>query len=253
MGLSDMGYRGASQSALAIGALLALACSAQTPTFEVVSVKPGGSVTTAPAPGQKTWSRTRPLRFSGRNLTGTQTLKFLIQFAYSLEDWAVEGPTWFNEEVFEIRAVMPAETSPSAARLMLRSMLADRFSLKFHTEKREIEVYALVTGKSGFKLKPLAGDTAQFSEMQEDHYVATGNLDAITAASRHYADRPVVNLTGIDGVYHLEFTWTRGLDSRYDAGFWSAFERATGLKRETRKIPRDMIIVDRANRVPTPD
>jgi uncharacterized protein (TIGR03435 family) len=248
-----MGYRGASQSAVVIGALLALASSAQTPAFEVVSVKPGGSVTTAPVPGQKTWSRTRPLRFSARNLTGTQTLKGLIQFAYSLEDWAVEGPAWFNEEVFEIRAVMPAETPPSIARLMLRAALADRFSLQFHTEKREIEVYALVTGKSGFKLKPVAGDAAQFSEMQEDHYVATGNLDAITAASRRYSDRPVVNLTGINGVYRLEFTWTSDLDSRYDAGFWPAFERATGLKRETRRVPRDVFIVDHANRVPAAD
>jgi uncharacterized protein (TIGR03435 family) len=83
------------------------------------------------------------LRFSGRNLTGTQTL---IEFAYSLEDWAVEGPTWFNEEVLEVRAVMPAETSPSIARLMLRSMLADRFSLKFHTVKRDIEVWRLSPG-----------------------------------------------------------------------------------------------------------
>jgi uncharacterized protein (TIGR03435 family) len=236
-----------------MGAFLALACSAQTPAFEVVSVKPGGPVNTAPIPGQKTWSRTRPLRFSGRNLTGTQTLKHLIQFAYSLEDWAVEGPAWFNDEVFEIRAVMPAEASPSVARLMLRSMLADRFGLKFHTVKRDIEVYALVAGKSGFKLKPVTGDATQSTEMREDHYIATGNLDAITAASRRYADLPVVNLTGIDGVYHLEFTWTRNLDNHYDAGFWPAFERTTGLKHETRRVPRDVIIVDHANRVPTPD
>jgi uncharacterized protein (TIGR03435 family) len=236
-----------------MGAFLALACSAQTPAFEVVSVKPGGPVNTAPIPGQKTWSRTRPLRFSGRNLTGTQTLKHLIQFAYSLEDWAVEGPAWFNDEVFEIRAVMPAEASPSVARLMLRSMLADRFGLKFHTVKRDIEVYALVAGKSGFKLKPVTGDVTQSTEMREDHYIATGNLDAITAASRRYADLPVVNLTGIDGVYHLEFTWTRNLDNHYDAGFWPAFERTTGLKHETRRVPRDVIIVDHANRVPTPD
>ena len=37
----------------------------------------------------------------------------------------------------------------------------------------------------------------------------------------------------IDSVYHLEFTWIRDLNSRYDASFWSAFERMTRLKHDT--------------------
>src|SRR5689334_8506796 len=95
----------------AIGMTLAIACFAQppSPAFEVVSVKPGGPATTPPIPGQKTMSRGRPLRISGQSLTATQTLKHLIQYAFSLEDWA-EGPDWFNDEIYDIRATMAANT-----------------------------------------------------------------------------------------------------------------------------------------------
>ena len=71
--------------------------------------------------------------------------------------------------------------------------------------------------------------------------------------SRSFCDSPVVNLTGIQGIYHVEFAWTRdpGGAGCYDPGFWEALERETGLKGEKRKLPRDVIVIDHAERVPT--
>jgi uncharacterized protein (TIGR03435 family) len=136
---------------------------------------------------------------------------------------------------------------------MLRTMLADRFAMTFHTVKREIGVYALVIGKSGFKLKPLTGDVRPSCEMRGDYFTATEGLDGISACSRSYADRPVVDMTGIEGVYRIELYWTRDSPTKDDPAFWAALESKTGLKRESRKLLRDVMVVDHLNRAPTPD
>jgi len=139
---------------------IAVTAAAQTqdtqgPAFDVVSVKPGGPASTPALPGEKVFSRARHIRYLNGRVTVLDTLKHLIQEAYSVEDWAVEGPSWFNQEMYEIAATMPPETGKETARLMLRRVLADRLGLKFHIVSREIPIYVLVPGKQGFKLRPL--------------------------------------------------------------------------------------------------
>jgi uncharacterized protein (TIGR03435 family) len=232
------------------------------PAFEVVSVKPDGLSYTPAPPGEKVLGRHRPFRYSDRRLSALTTLRNIIQEAYSVEDWAVEAPvrsgtaSWIDLLVYDIQATMPPNTNKETARLMLRTMLAERFGLKFHFEKRDIPVYALVEGKNGFKLREATGNPALSAEMAEGKFTGTGTLDNIASYSRSYADRPVVNMTGIEGVYHIELQWMPDVErsvSPYDPVFWAALERAAGLKRESRKLPRDVIVVDHAEREPTPN
>jgi len=70
---------------------------------------------------------------------------------------------------------------------------------------------------------------------------------------RSNSDAPVIDKTAIPGIYHLEFRWTRdpAVDSKDQ--FWAELERAAGLKREKRKLPCDVIVVDHALRTPTPN
>lgn len=227
------------------------------PVFEVVSVKPSGSAFLPGLPGEKVYSRTRPLRYSGRSLTVDHTLRVIIQEAYSVEDWAIVGPAWIDSLTYEVAATMPHNTGKEAGRLMLRAMLAERFSLKFHFEKRDIPVYALVEGRDGFKLHDAPAPATSFGEMFRGRLVATGTLDSIAAYSRRYADRPVLNMTGIKGIYHIELHWTPddtdNSERQYDPAFWDALERAVGLKAQNRKLPRDVIVIDHVERVPTPN
>jgi uncharacterized protein (TIGR03435 family) len=73
----------------------------------------------------------------------------------------------------------------------------------------------------------------------------------------NYADKPVVNMTGIkgEGRYHIELRWTpedtKDISSRYDPLFWKAMEREVGLKLEKRDLSCDIIVVDYVKREPT--
>jgi len=254
--------RCAAVAMIVVGAISLGAVSGQTPeskvvagpTFEVVSVKPSGPAIVQGSPGERSYSRMRPFLYSDRSLTGMRTLKGIIQEAYSAEDWAVEGPGWYNEETYDIRATMPPNTSKEVARLMLQTMLAERFGLKFHREERDISVYALVEAKQGFKLRPVSDDPKAYCDMADDHFTATGTLDYVKTCSRRFADKPVVNLTGIEGIYHLELHWPSDPDRDAEGPrFWAALEKQVGLKRESRKVPRDVIVVDHVERVPTPN
>jgi uncharacterized protein (TIGR03435 family) len=222
------------------------------PAFEVVSVKPAGPVAIQGRP-----SPVRPFRYTGGRLTACHTLKTIIKEAYSVEDWTVVGPDWINQLAYEISATMPPDTSKETAHLMLRAMLAERFGLKVHSEKRDIPVYVLVEGKKGFHAPESPDQDAHFSKMNDGQFLANGTLDEIAIYCRNYAaGTPVVNMTAIEGVHRMELHWTPDDEWsggwRYSAGFWRALEDA-GLKRESRKVSRDVIVVDHAERDPTPN
>jgi uncharacterized protein (TIGR03435 family) len=235
-------------------AVAALFAQDAAPAFDVVSVKAAGPVFTPAAPGERAYSNARGFRYTGGSMTARETIKHMIQEAFNIEDWAVEGPGWFNDEVFDIQARMPPDTSRDTARSMLRTMLIQRFGLTYHMAKRDIAIYALIIGKQGFKLRPADDNPRPGFEMHDDKYLATGTMDGVSATSRSYADKPVVNMTGIEGIYHFELRWPfdSDADSRdKSARFWSALEKETGLCRELRKAPHDVIVVDHVERVPT--
>src|SRR5262249_27452292 len=132
-------------SAIALAVLQARGQNA-APAFEIASVKPS-----APA------SRGNPSRSflpGGRFVAKELTVLDLILTAYEVPRLLVEGgPAWFTSEKFDIdaRATDPATRSPQL-RLMLRSLLAERFGLKMTMEPRSLSVYTLTVAKSGQKL-----------------------------------------------------------------------------------------------------
>src|ERR1035441_4905208 len=93
-------------------------------------------------------------------------IKMLVENAFNLQDYQVAGgPDWIASQWFEINAV-PPETSlsrnikvrnaepTSEQRLMLQSLLRDRFGFKFHLETKEGEVYILTRGSRQLHLNP---------------------------------------------------------------------------------------------------
>jgi uncharacterized protein (TIGR03435 family) len=136
----------------------AAAMGAQTPqssepAFEVASVKqnktgaPGGSFVMPPG------------RFTATNIP----LKVLITNAYQLSFYqVVDGPDWVGTERFDIVAKAPDGAPPDQTRLMVRTLLKDRFKLVVHTETRNEPIYALVKARAdgglGPALKPSSTD-----------------------------------------------------------------------------------------------
>jgi uncharacterized protein (TIGR03435 family) len=146
----------------AIMALLSAGASAQTPAapsaaplaFEVAVIKP--SLPTAQA---------LPLLMAGKLKVGVNidkaridmgfvTLTDLIVAAYSIKPHQISGPDWLAMERFDIQAKLPDGAIEDNVPQMLRTMLADRFGMRTHTETRTLSAYALIVGKNGAKLQP---------------------------------------------------------------------------------------------------
>jgi Protein of unknown function (DUF3738) len=99
----------------------------QEPKFEAVSLKPSdGTEVTLTANGPVTTRRVG-LSFHPGRITGTETLLGFIREAYSVKDWQISGPSWLGGDSFAVLATMAEATSNATGRLMLRSMLAERF------------------------------------------------------------------------------------------------------------------------------
>jgi uncharacterized protein (TIGR03435 family) len=114
-----------------------------TPTFEVASVKPNNNVSVR----------------GGRGMPGRVSLigmpvQQLIRQAYGIHSsQIIGGPDWLNSQGYDIDATT-GDKPPDQNPLMMRTLLRDRFKLTFHTEKRQLDAYALVVARSDGRLGP---------------------------------------------------------------------------------------------------
>lgn len=162
----------------AAGILTAAGLAAQTPqgtaapAFEVASIKPNN------AGDGRVMMQNQPGRFIATNVT----LRLLIRNAYQLQDFQITGgPSWLNSDHFDIVAKVPdgfqmqppgpPGSGPGPLQLMLRSLLAERFTLVLHNETKDSPIYALVLARSDGRLGP---------EMKE----STADCDGPMAAGR---------------------------------------------------------------------
>jgi uncharacterized protein (TIGR03435 family) len=114
------------------------------PEFSVASIKPNnGSCCTTYGVGNAG---------GGGKLV---TLKTLIGLAYRLQQFQIiGGPSWVGSDRFDVEGkTEDQKASPAQLRLMLQSLLEDRFRLKVHRATREAPVYALVVAKGGPKIR----------------------------------------------------------------------------------------------------
>jgi uncharacterized protein (TIGR03435 family) len=99
---------------------------------------------------------------AGRLDWGLGSLADMIQYAFRVKNYQVSAPDWVRSSRWNILARLPEGGTPSQVPEMMQAMLADRFGLKVHHEKREQPVYALEVAKGGPRLEssePSDGDT----------------------------------------------------------------------------------------------
>lgn len=140
--------------------------SQQNLSFEVASIKPLNS-----RPSRQediklgcngTDSRSPGITIgSGRCVSRFEPLRLVIALAYDIppsllypyEGVVISGPDWINSAMYEIEAKAEAPATMAELKLMLQTLLADRFKLKLHREMREMPVYAII----GLKLESTKG------------------------------------------------------------------------------------------------
>ena len=237
---------------LVVGAWGALG-SAQSaaPAFEVASIKPSG------VPVSELWRE--EIRTSPGSLTmNSVTVAACIRWAYKVVDPQVSGPDWIREARFTIAAKSGGPASDDQMRLMLQTLLADRFKVAMHRGTKTMTAFSLVVIKNGPKLTAAAdegppevrgrlkwtmsrysmGDLAQFLSDNTfapvDRTGLSGRFDfAVDIAPYFSIDKP---MTKDEAGENLA------------VAFQSALQAQLGLKLESRKIPVEVLVIDHAEK-----
>ena len=231
--------------------------------FEVTSVKPntGGSQ-------RPTWSF--PPRHAGFTATNVN-LKTLIRLAYKVkESQVLGGAGWIDSDRYDV-AGKPAEGQPGLepVRMMLRTLLQDRFKLTVHREVKPVPIYELLAAGNGLKLPPPQRSNCvdPFSspspEAWNNRPPCTGFLQGpgfLTSAETSTAevadvlgdmlDRPVIDKTEHAGTFYmrLEFAPEPIADDNSRPSLFTALQDNLGLKLESRKDPAEVIVIDHAQK-----
>jgi len=225
----------------------AAACPAQT-TFPVASVKPSQKIVGKDWGDRITFN---PNGFTGRNVT----LKTLIVEAYHLQPFQVTGgPNWLDTAEYEVDARTGESAGRDEVRLMLRTLLADRFVLALHRESKEMKVYELVVDKSGAKIQAARGDGTtmqQFANLLAVKLTIPVMDDPGKPGMARGTQTPVLDKTGLRGVYNIP------ADIRPEPGsdmftLWQRVLREQlGLKLQSAKSQVEVLVVDHAERTPS--
>ena len=174
-------------------------------------------------------------------------------------------PDWVTSENYDISAEPDGEGEPSIKqwRSMVKKLMADRFQLKFHYEKRELTVYVLTVAKTGPKMAKSQGAPGLVTGLG---FGPPGNFGAINATMTDFAeamgqvalDRPVVDETGLTGRFDFRLTWTAD-ETQFGAvggykpaaenadappDLFTAIQQELGLKLESTKAPVDVLVID---------
>jgi uncharacterized protein (TIGR03435 family) len=240
--------------AFSAAAAICVAAAQPAPAFDVASVKPSSSEFNDAGTGRKGPPpfSTEPTRLAARGLT----LKKLIAHAYGLDDSLVSGgPAWTEDDCYDVDARTESPASKEQMLLMLRTLLADRFALKFHRETKSVPEYVLVVAKNGPRYGPHLQPTQQGSAPPPSGQIPLKNktmkdLAFFLSDNRQNWDPgagdgpapPVLDRTGLTGAYDIFLTFAPSRD------FLSVFEQELGLKLELRKIPSELFIIDAATR-----
>jgi uncharacterized protein (TIGR03435 family) len=137
-------------------------------SFEVTSVKPSDPSASAGLFGAPMGIRPQG---AGGFAVSNIPLRLLIRLAYGVQDFQiVGGPSWQMSSRFDIAAKAPEGTKAmQELQPMMKTLLADRFRLKTHTETRELPIYALMLARGDGTLGPdLKSSSADCSNAAAD-------------------------------------------------------------------------------------
>ncbi len=255
------------------------------PSFEVATIKPSHS----------SENRRRMMMTPGKLTIENMPLKSLIEFAFDARSDAqvTGGPDWINSENYIIEAKedetqaaalekLSPEERAKQVRLMMQSLLIDRFKLKVSRATKETAVYALVIAKGGPKLTPSSQSTPAPEtpgpagpRMMRPGIMMNGRgelkgtdtpmslLADILSRQREAEGRVVLDRTGLTGNYDWSLHWSpeapapafKGADADVPADrspgpdgsgptLFTALQEQLGLKLESQKGTVETIVVD---------
>jgi uncharacterized protein (TIGR03435 family) len=225
------------------------------------------------------------------------TLKDVLGYAFGLgyDKELVNAPSWTTNEHFDIqgkldddqvaaRRKLSRDDRDEQMRLMVQSMLVERFHLAYHFESRDLPTYLLQIAKGGLKCprdttsQPAIADASrprfrwssapappppppgwQPPPPSEQKVLAQSlrmrtrgwPFWLIVASLGHQPElegRPVIDQTGLEGAYDCEMSWSRADSDGTGQFFFSAVKDQLGLTLQPSKGPVEVLVIDSISR-----
>jgi uncharacterized protein (TIGR03435 family) len=242
------------------------------PSFEVASVK-----------------KNSPLARSAVNIAGNRfaatawPLLPLLMEAYLLRDFQIiGGPDWMMTDQWDIEGRAPEGTilrsfyngeasRSTATRLMLQSLIEERFRFRYHRETRQGAVYELSIARGGLKITPSTDQTPVESPLavpppgsppgtvpRGAARATAGYIETHAQSFANFAyllgrqlDRPLIDRTNLQGLYDVKLKWTRETPSTANAplpsdppSLFTAIEEQLGLRLQGGRGPIEVLVID---------
>ena len=278
--------RNALATAATLIALGVVSLAAQTRVaFEVTSVRLNTSS-----------ERQASMRFSpGGDFTAIQQpVRVLLNFAYQIPLFRVEGmPDWFTTERYDVVAKAPAgltmEPFATVRGQLLRSLLEDRFKLRARLVTKEMPAMILAVARDDGQLGP------QFRQVEVDCETAIAaargraaapatprvpvcalgggssgimcgrgvTMAQITQGLTGVYQRPVVNMTGLEGQFDFDLLFTPDVKGGPGVAFGggscggptgdrpalsTAMQEQLGLRISGGRAPVEVLVIESAER-----
>ena len=203
---------------------VAIVCSngfGQTLEFEAASIKPAppagffhGADSGTGGPGTSD-----PTTFR----CGSCTLSSLILKAFALEPYQFPGRQSLPGDSFVVTARVPEGATAEQFQAMLQNLLKERFGLTYHFDKKEMQGYHLVLGKSGSKLVEAKEPVVAAPQASGQHSHDGPGLTFFFGGAKYRGDhqttaelarmlagqlaKPVDDQTGLTGKYDIKLNW----------------------------------------------
>ena len=205
-----------------------------------------------------------PERSGDRVTIHNNQIGSVILYAYNLKMFQVVGdlrlPDGWNW--YDIEARVAGSPTDDQIRLMLQSLLEDRFKLKVHRESREMAVYKLVIAKNGSKLKSAVEGFAptidgkalpgkpfclDLGGVDGEHIIGkSATVAQLVSALSGPLEGPVVDGAGLQGTFDFDLVFERRkpLDTDTAPPLPTALQEELGLKLERSKAPVEVLVID---------
>jgi uncharacterized protein (TIGR03435 family) len=230
--------------------------------FEVASITPCKPGT--PEPGEQKMGLVQFTAPGGRFNAKATSFKFLLEWAYRiLPSQHSEGPSWMENDRYDIIAKAEGNPTDAQIRLMTQALLAERFKLKSHRESREAPVLILSRGKLAPKLFPpkereqhsmrMEPQTGADQKLASWHVVATRfSFEQLNDTFSRLLERVIVNRTDMKGDF--DFTLDLATDETRPnpldpSMIITAIRNQLGLVVKSTKAPVDYLVIDNAEKV----
>ena len=188
-------------------------------------------------------------------------LKSVVAWAYNLQPIQIVGPGWMDSDTYDIVAKAPGEVTKDRLRLMMQTLLVNRFKLDFHRDTKEMPAYVLSVAKSGLKLKPSETPGTMQVKPNGKGGAAFSNvtLEQLIQMVSPILQGVVVDDSGLTGSYDFSLDLSSFMNgdvhpsSMEDmiAILTQAANDQLGIKIEQKKVPATRLLVDHIERVPS--